>query len=165
MTDLNKEIVLLPTYRAIGLKWEGPYEEVPELKKKIDRMSKRIDEIDAIDPDIQLGLSYHLRPDGFVHFSSYEVNEDHPIPEGMVDITVPELTYLKVHYRKNQNIGETYDKIYRWIMESDYKPYEEADRTYYDPLPIKHERYPKDREFDNPHFDIFIPITKQGQRS
>ncbi|ARI79196.1 transcriptional regulator [Halobacillus mangrovi] len=162
---MNKEIVTLPAYRAIGLKWDGPYEEVPELKKIIDRMSQKIDEVDAIEPDIQLGLSYHLRPDGFVHYSSYEVDEDHPIPEGMVDIKIPELTYLKVHHRKNQNIGETYDKIYQWIMECDYKPYEEAGKTYYDPLPIKHERYPEEREFDNPHFDILIPIIKKDQQS
>lgn len=161
MVDLNKEIVTLPAYRAIGLKWEGSYEEVPELKKVIDRMSQRIDEVDAIEPGIQLGLSYHLRPDGFVHYSGYEVGEDHPLPEGMVDINVPELTYLKVHHQKNQNIGSTYDKIYQWIKESNYEPYEETDKTYYDPLPIKHERYPEDRVFDNPHFDIFIPITKK----
>ncbi|WP_164669769.1 GyrI-like domain-containing protein [Virgibacillus doumboii] len=162
MEDFQYEIVTKPAYRGVGLKWDGSYEEVSTLKKVIDRMSNRAGELDnAVDPQTQLGLSYHLRPDGFVHYSVFEVNDEQHIPDGMVEIHVPEMTYLVVHHEKGQDIGGTYDKIFKWIKESDYIPYEEPNVDYHDPIPIKHERYPMDRDLNDPYFDILIPIEKK----
>jgi predicted transcriptional regulator YdeE len=154
------EIIIIPAYRAIGLKWEGPYNEVVNLKKVIDEMSGRVKELEyAVQPEIQLGLSYHLRPDGFVHYSVYEVDGEQQIPVGMVDIHVPEMTCLKVHHNKGQNIGQTYSNIHQWVKENDYVPYVELGVEYYDDLPIKYERYPSERDLQDPHFDILIPIV------
>lgn len=162
MQSFSYEIVEIPAYRGIGLKWEGPYTEGSTLKELITSMSDRVGELDhAINPKMQLGLSYHLRPDGFVHYSVYEVSEEQQLPEGMVEINVPQMTYLTTHHRKDQIIGQTYDEIYQWLKENDYEPLRESDVEYYDRLPIKHERYPHDRDVNHPHFDIFIPISKK----
>ncbi|WP_339254695.1 GyrI-like domain-containing protein [Sporosarcina sp. FSL W8-0480] len=162
MQEIRYEIMEIPGYRAIGLKWDGAYTEVSSLKKIIYSMGSRVSELEyAINPKVQLGLSYHLRPDGFVHYSVYEVSEEQQIPEGMMEIHVPEMTYLMIHHKKEQNIGQTYDNIYHWLKESEYEPLRELDIEYFDRLPIKHERYPHDRDVNNPHFDILIPIVER----
>ncbi|MDN4607832.1 GyrI-like domain-containing protein [Sporosarcina highlanderae] len=162
MQDFQYKIVNIPAYRAIGLKWDGPYTEVSTLKEIIFSMSSRVNELEhAVNPKVQQGLSYHLRPDGFVHYSVYEVSEEQQIPEGMREIHVPEMTYLMIHHQKEQNIGQTYDNIFYWLKESDYEPLREPDVEYFDRLPIKHERYPHDRDVNHPHFDILIPISKK----
>ncbi|MGM0877803.1 MAG: GyrI-like domain-containing protein [Bacillota bacterium] len=161
MQNFHYEIVEIPAYRGIGL-WDGPYTEISTLKNLINSMSSRVGELDqAVNPNVQLGLSYHLMPDGFVHYSVYEVSEEHLLPDGMVEINVPKMTYLMTYHKKGQDIGQTYGKIFQWLKNSDYDPYIEPDVQYYDDLPIKHERYPNDRDFNNPHFDILIPIIKR----
>ncbi|MCM3742572.1 GyrI-like domain-containing protein [Sporosarcina luteola] len=162
MKNFDYEIVEIPAYRGIGLKWEGPYTEVNTLKELIATMSIRVGELDyAVNPKVQLGLSYHLRPDGFVHYSIYEVSEEQPLLNGMVELNVPAMTYLSTHHKKDQDIGQTYDNIFQCLKESDYEPFREPDVEYFDRLPIKHERYPHDRDVNNPHFDILIPISKR----
>lgn len=162
MEILQLELVDLPAYRAIGLTWEGPYTEVPELKRLIEKMSQRIGELKgALKPELQLGLSYHVRPDGFLHYSVYEVKSDQIVPKDMIEINIPAMTYFKTHHRKGENIGHTYHHIYQWFKDSDYKPYRDPDVKYFDDLPIKHERYPFDRDLEDPHFDILIPVVKK----
>ncbi len=164
MQHFRYEIVEIPAYRGMGIKWNGAYTEINSLKEFITTMSSRVGELEyAINPKVQLGLSYHLRPDGFVHYSVYEVSEEQQLPEGMVEINVPKRTYLMIHHEKDQDIGQTYDKIFQWLKESDYEPFRESNVEYYDRLPIKHERYPNDRDVNNPHFDILIPISKRLQ--
>ncbi|MBD1383110.1 GyrI-like domain-containing protein [Metabacillus arenae] len=162
MHNFHYEIVKIPAYRGIGLKWDGPYTEISTLKKLINSMSSRVGELDyAINSEVQLGLSYHLRPDGFVLYSVYEVGEEQQVPDGMVEINVPEMSYLITHHKKGQDIGQTYKNIFQWLKESEYAPCLEPDVEYYDDLPIKHERYPNDRDLNDPHFDILIPIFKK----
>lgn len=153
------QIVTLPAYRAVGMKWEGTYAEFSQLKQIIEKMAQRVDELEyAVQPDIQLGLSYHLRPDGFVHYSVYEVTDDQPLPAGMCEIHIPQMTYLLAHHQRGDNVVDTYLQIDKWLSQSEYKPYTEPGVQYYDSLPIKHERYPFDLQPDDPHFDILIPI-------
>ncbi|UFT99578.1 GyrI-like domain-containing protein [Radiobacillus kanasensis] len=161
---MKYEIMVKPGYRALGLKWDGAYSEIPSLKETISKVFSRRKELEhAVEPDVQLGLSYHLRPDGFVHYSVYEVSEEQSIPEGMVEIRVPEMTYLITHHEKGQDIGQTYMGIAEWLKESDYKPFQESDKEYFDSLPIKHERYPDDRDLTDPHFDILIPVVERTE--
>lgn len=48
-------IVTRPAYRAVGMKWEGTFQEVPELKKVIHQMRQRVDELEhAVNRDVQL---------------------------------------------------------------------------------------------------------------
>ncbi|RXI96637.1 transcriptional regulator [Anaerobacillus alkaliphilus] len=159
---MKYETVTKPRYRAIGMKWDGPWSEISGLKSMIQTMSERVGELThAVDPDTQLGLSYHLRPDGFVHYSVYEVGEEQTIPEGMIEFFVPEMTYLVTQHEKGQNIGQSYDNIARSLSDSEYKAFSEADIKYFDNLPIKHERYPRDRDLNDPHFEILIPIARK----
>jgi len=161
MKDFQYEIVTKPAYRGVGLKWEGSYEEVSTLGKLVENMRSKVGElVHAIDPKTQLGLSYHLRQDGFVHYSVFEVSEDQQVPDGMVEIHVPKMTYMLTHHKKGQDIGQTYEKVLKWVKESDFIPYVEPNVNYYDDLPIKHERYPMDRDINEPHFDILIPIEE-----
>ncbi|PAD41260.1 GyrI-like domain-containing protein [Shouchella clausii] len=160
MKKIHYDIVTLPAYRAMGMKWIGPYSDVSQLKEVIHTMEHRVEELkDVINPNIQLGLSYHTRNDGFEHYSVFEVKRTQPLLEGMVELYVPEMTYFVTTHQKGEMIGQTYEHIQQWLAESDYKPFQDPNRHYYDPLPIKHERYPKDRDLQDPHFEIFIPIT------
>ncbi|XXM71092.1 GyrI-like domain-containing protein [Lysinibacillus sphaericus] len=163
MEKLDYKVTDLPGYRAIGLKWEGAYSEVEDLKEMIQNMSKRVSELEhAVNPQEQLGLSYHLRPDGFVHYSVYKVSLEQEIPEGMVEIKVSPMTYFCIHHPKGRDIGHTYSEIYQWLKENgEYAPWVEEGMKYYDDLPIKHERYPNDRDLNDPHFDILIPLEKK----
>jgi predicted transcriptional regulator YdeE len=159
---MNYQIITLPEYRAIGMKWDGNWQEIDQLKAIIQTMSERVVELEgARHPEEQLGLSYHTRPDGFIHYSCYEVTNSQIIPSGMVEIVIPELTYLVTKHQKGEDIGQTYHHILNWFENSQYKPYKAANKTYYDSLPIKHEKYPVDRDLTDPHFDILIPIIKK----
>jgi predicted transcriptional regulator YdeE len=162
MENFQYKILKIPAYRGVGLKWDGSYTEIHILKNLIYNMNERVGElVHAVNRDMQLGLSYHLRPDGFVHYSVYEVSEEQQIPNGMVEINVPEMNYLVTQHKKGQNIGQTYVNISEWMKKSEYESYVEPGVKYYDELPIKHERYPNDRDLNDPHFDILIPIVKK----
>ncbi|MFG6149732.1 GyrI-like domain-containing protein [Halobacillus sp. B23F22_1] len=160
----SRKIIEIPAYRAVGMKWDGAYSEISSLKQMIQTMSERVQDIpQALNPHLQLGLSYHLRPDGFIHYSVYEVEREAEIPEGMIEFNMPRQTYVKVHHHKGKDIGLTYAHIREWFKTSPYVPYREKGVTYFDELPIKHEHYPKDRDINDPHFHILIPIVKKSR--
>ncbi|WP_010269140.1 GyrI-like domain-containing protein [Paenibacillus senegalensis] len=152
------EIIKLPAYRAVGLRWEGTYKEVHTIRDVIHTMKSRVEELpQAVKPDAQLGLSYHLIPEGFVHYSVFEVGPEQTVPDDMVEIVVPEMTYLFTRH-EGGNIGETYNQVALWLEQNGYTPAKEPGVTYYDPLPIKHERYSLLSDSQDPHFDILIPV-------
>ncbi|WP_453996018.1 GyrI-like domain-containing protein [Bacillus nitroreducens] len=161
---MRYEILSLPSYRAVGLKWEGTFSEiVPYLKNVIRQAEERAKELeDKLNPHVQLGLSYHVIENGFVHYAVYEVNDQQEVPDGMVEIEVPQLTYVKTTHNKGEDIKRTYTDLHNWLLNSEYKAYREAGVEYFDKyMPIKHERYPLDRDPTDPHFDIYIPIVKK----
>nr|AAQ83582.1 BH2119-like protein [Cytobacillus firmus] len=161
---MSYEILTLAAYRAIGLKWEGAFSEiVPDLKNVIQQMEGRADELEhRINPNVQLGLSYHTIENGFAHYAVYEVSEEQEIPDGMIEIRVPEWTYVKTTHNKGEDIQKTYQDLLQWLFDSDYTVFREDGVDYYDPyMPIKHEHYPVDRDPNDPHFDIYIPIVKK----
>ncbi|WP_277673580.1 GyrI-like domain-containing protein [Piscibacillus halophilus] len=157
-------IVTRPAYRAVGMKWEGTFQEVPELKKVIHQMRQRVDELEhAVNRDVLLGLSYHVVENGFAHYSVFEVTDDQKVLDGMVEIQVPEWTYMYTKHKKGENVVQTYNNLHQWLHDSEYQALKEAGVTYYDPyLPIKHEYYPTDQDPDDPHFDILIPVVKES---
>ncbi|MEK5443422.1 MULTISPECIES: GyrI-like domain-containing protein [unclassified Fredinandcohnia] len=161
---VSYEIITLPGYRAVGLRWEGTFSEiVPSLKNVIRQVEERVKEIDhKVNPNVQLGLSYHVIENGFVHYAMYEVSDKQELPKGMIEIEVPELTYVKTTHNKGEDIEQTYTDLHKWLFDSEYIPFREEGVDYYDPyMPIKHERYPVDRDPIDPHFDIYIPIVKE----
>jgi predicted transcriptional regulator YdeE len=160
---VNYEVITLPAYRAVGLRWEGLYSEiVPNLKNVIRQMEHRSDELkNKMNPNIQLGLSYHVVENGFAHYAVFEVTEEQELPDGMIEIRVPEWTYVRTTHNKGQDIQKTYTDLHNWVFNSDFTPLREAGVEYYDDMPIKHEHYPVDREREDEHFDIYIPIVKK----
>ncbi|MCA1011953.1 GyrI-like domain-containing protein [Halobacillus halophilus] len=161
---MSYEILTLPAYRAVGLKWEGTFSEiVPNLKNVIKQSEERADELKfKVNPMVQLGLSYHVLKNGFIHYAVYEVNEKQGIPDGMIDIRIPEWTYVKATHQKGKDVQKTYTDLHQWLMDSKYTAFREAGVDYYDPyMPIKHEYYPVGHDPNDPHFDIYIPIVKK----
>ncbi|WP_077622645.1 GyrI-like domain-containing protein [Sediminibacillus massiliensis] len=161
---MKYQIVRLPAYRAVGLKWEGTFSEiVPHLKNVIGEMKNRAGElVGKVTPDIHLGLSYHVIENGFVHYSVFEVKEEQEIPDGMVEIRVPEWTYVKTTHNKGEDVTKTYTDLHRWFSDSDYAVLWEPGVDYFDDyMPIKHEYYPIDQDPNDPHFDIYIPVIKK----
>ncbi|WP_419883153.1 GyrI-like domain-containing protein [Peribacillus sp. B-H-3] len=159
----NCKILTLPAYRAVGLKWEGTFSEiVPDLKKVIQQCEDRANELEYREnPSVQLGLSYHVIENGFIHYAVYKVSEEQEIPDGMIEIRVPEWTYVKTTHEKGKDIKKTYEELHQWLFASDYTIVKEPDVEYYDPyMPIKHEYCPVDHDPNDPHFDIYIPIVK-----
>ncbi|WP_242698220.1 GyrI-like domain-containing protein [Bacillus sp. SD088] len=70
---MSYEIITLPAYRTVGLKWEGTFSEiVPNLKNVIQQVEDHANEIeDKVNPTVQLGLSYHVIENGFAHYAVY----------------------------------------------------------------------------------------------
>jgi len=161
---LSYKIITLPAYRAIGLKWEGTFSDiVPNLQNVIQQAKDRASELEnKVNPDVQLGLSYHVVEDGFVHYAVYEVSEEQEIPDGMIEIRVPEWTYVRTTHNKGEDVQKTYTDLHQWLFDSDYTALREAGVGYYDPyMPIKHEYYPVNHDLNDPHFDIYIPIVEK----
>ncbi|MFD2638524.1 GyrI-like domain-containing protein [Piscibacillus salipiscarius] len=157
-------IVTKPSYRSVGLKWEGTFQEIPSLKRVIEDMKGRAYELEyKINPSVQLGLSYHTVEDGFAHYSVFEVSDEQEVPVGMVELQVPEWSYMYTAHHKGDDVVQTYNYLHNWLAESDYEVLKEEGCTYYDPhMPIKHEYYPIDQDPNDPHFDIFIPVVKKS---
>ncbi|WP_409292527.1 GyrI-like domain-containing protein [Peribacillus sp. SCS-37] len=161
---MNYEIVTLPAYRAAGMKWEGTYAEtVPHLKNVIQQVEDRAGELEhRVNPSIQLGLSYHVVENGFAHYAVYQVSEEQELPEGMLEIRIPEWTYVKAVHNKGNDIEKTYTDLHQWLFDSEYTAYREPGVEYFDPyMPIKHEYCPVERDPEDPHFDIYIPVVKK----
>lgn len=161
---MDCKIITLPAFRAIGLKWEGTFSEiVPDLKTVIEEARDRADELEGrVNPDVQLGLSYHVIEDGFAHYAVYEVTEEQEIPDGMIEIRVPEWTYVMTAHHKGEDVQKTYTDLHQWLFDSDWTAFREAGVNYYDPyMPIKHEYYPADQDSVDPHFDIYIPVVRK----
>lgn len=158
---MNYEIVTLPAFRAVGLKWEGTYAEInPHLRNTINEMQTRADELEEkLEPNVLLGLSYHVIADGFAHYSMFKVSDRQKIPEGMLELEVPEWTYVKTTHPSGEDPTQTYIKLLRWLTENNYTPLKELGVEYYgEMLPIKHEYYPLDQKNSFDRYDIYIPI-------
>lgn len=153
------QIVSLPPFKIRGRKWQGKYSEVGQLKEVIHRVEGEKDFLEPIKPKEQWGLSFHLIEEGFVHYSGFEVEDESKVGEYQ-EITIPSHTYVSVHHPKGRDVGETYQDIYQWFRDWKYEPYLEQDTKYFDGLPLKFEKYPVDRDWEDPHFDIYIPLQK-----
>lgn len=161
---MSYEIIQLPAYRLVGLKWEGTYSDiVPNLKNTIQEAKECHKHLTYLtNRTIQLGLSYHTVENGFVHYSGFEVDHQQVVPEGMIAFEVPAFTYVKTIHKKEDKVEQTYIYLHKWFLNSTYKPYLEEGVKYYDPaLPIKHEYYPLGYEEDKPEFDIYVPVVKK----
>jgi predicted transcriptional regulator YdeE len=160
-TTFEAKIVTKPAFHAVGIRWEGTFAEAGAggIRKVMKEMQDRLHEIEhVINPKFLLGLSYHMRPDGFTHYSVVEVGEVDKIPEGMVAISVPSLTYATCQHIRGQEIERSYKNIYEWIAGMGYSLYE-GDLAHYEEYPIEQDPYSTE-----PEFKILIPIVETSHK-
>lgn len=149
-------IVRRDSFLAIGLKWEGTFAEAGAggIRVVHKEMQERLHEIKhVIHPETLLGLSYHFRPGGFTHYAVVQVENVDDIPEGMVSISVPTLTYAKCQHIKGQNIDASYQNMFAWIEQQGYQ-LDKQDVTHFEEYPMAQDPYSND-----PEFSIMIPIV------
>lgn len=73
-----------------------------------------------VHPDVQLGLSYNVIDNGFVHYGIYEVGEEQEVPKGMIEIREPEWTYVMTTHSKGEGVEKTYTDLHQWLFDSEY---------------------------------------------
>lgn len=150
-------LVTKASFHAVGLKWAGTFAEAGAGGIRIVQtdLQNRLKEINHIlHPETLLGLSYHVTEGGFTHYAVVEVEKVEDIPEGMITIHIPTLTYAKCEHKKGQNIDATYTNIFNWIENTGYK-LNKSDVTHFEEYPMHQDPYSKD-----PEFTVMIPIVK-----
>src|SRR5690606_18077926 len=100
-------------FMAVGLRWEGSFAEAGagSIRAMHRRFLAQYDTIpNRVPSPYFYGLSYHASPDaaGFVHYAVAEVSELTDIPDGMLKLEVPALTYARCDHRKGQAIDRSY---------------------------------------------------------
>lgn len=145
-------------FQAVGLKWEGTFAEAGAggIRAVQLQLQQRLDEIPyAIHKETMLGLSYHAFPggEGFIHYAAVEVERVDKLPEGMVAVSVPTLTYACCEHRKEHSIEQSYNNIYAWIREQGCKEYSPDHLTHFEKYPMNQDPYG-----DGPEFTIMIPV-------
>lgn len=152
-------IVTKPAFHAVGLKWEGTFAEAAAggirlVHQEIQRRFREIPHV--VNPDKLLGLSYHAQPEGngFTHYAVVEVAKVEQIPSGMVQVSVPTLTYAKYEHRKGLEIEQSYQNIYAWIEQQGFSPLK-GGLTHFEEYPMNQDPHTK-----APEFTILIPILK-----
>ena len=160
MINIKYTIVKKPSFTTIGLKWEGTFSEAEAgaIKSVMKEMHERMSEIDhVVHSDSLIGLSYNASAgkDRFTHYSTVEVKEKSNVPPGMVQLTIPETTFVTTKHEKGKNIQASYEKIYQWIEENGYKASSE-DLTHVEVYPAKPDTYT-----DDPEFIIMIPVKRR----
>ncbi|KOP66949.1 transcriptional regulator [Bacillus sp. FJAT-18019] len=148
-------------FQAMGLKWEGTFAEAGAggIRAVHRTLQGRLSEIPhALHTDTLLGLSYHAAPggDGFIHYAVVEVERIDEVPDGMITISVPALTYATCAHRKEQSIDQSYNNIYAWIKEQGYSEYNPDHLTHFEKYPMSQDPYS-----DDPEFVIMIPVQTE----
>jgi predicted transcriptional regulator YdeE len=148
-------IITKESFHAVGLKWAGTFAEAGAGGIRVIHieMQNRLKEIKhVLQSDTLLGLSYHNIEGGFTHFAVVEVGKVEDIPNGMISLTHPTLTYAKCEHRKGQEIDASYNNISSWIESQGYKVHM-GDVTHFEKYPMHQDPYTKD-----PEFVIMIPV-------
>ncbi|PWW43363.1 MULTISPECIES: GyrI-like domain-containing protein [Paenibacillus] len=157
MEQKNEAVLITKeSFKAVGLKWAGTFAEAGAggIRAVQTEIQNRVVEIKhVIDLEKLLGLSYHINgEEGFTHYAVVEVDRVEDIPDGMMSITLPTLTYAKYEHKKGQNIDTSYNNINTWIENQGYKLHK-GDVTHFEVYPMHHDPYSKD-----PEFVAMIPI-------
>ncbi|WP_433748720.1 GyrI-like domain-containing protein [Paenibacillus amylolyticus] len=144
---------------AIGLKWEGTFEEAGAggIRVVQTEFKRRLHEItDLLHPQELLGLSYHMTDTGFIHYVAVQVNESgaQVIPKDMERIDIPSQDYACCRHVKGQAVESSYNGIYNWIEEQGLKV-SGGPLTHYEVYPMDQDPYEPE-----PEFTIFIPLNQ-----
>lgn len=146
-------------FTAMGMRWEGSFAEAGagSIRAMHQRFLAQYDTIpNRVPSPFFYGLSYHASPDaaGFVHYAVAEVSELTDIPDGMLKIEVPALTYARCVHRKGQSIDRSYQNIGAWIDAQGYR-LADTELTHFELYPLDQDPYSGD-----PEFTIMMPVVK-----
>ncbi len=147
------------SFTAVGLRWEGSFAEAGagSIRAMHERFLTQYETIpNRVPSPYFYGLSYHASPDaaGFVHYAVAEVSAITDIPEGMLKLEVPALTYARCDHFKGQSIDRSYQNIGRWIEEQGYR-LADTELTHFELYPLNQDPYSSD-----PEFTIMMPVEK-----
>ncbi|WP_078553821.1 GyrI-like domain-containing protein [Bacillus alkalicellulosilyticus] len=162
MTKGNEtKLITKNSFKAVGLKWEGTFAEAKAggIRAIQQQIKLRINEIpQTVNPDQLLGLSFHAMPgkEGFTHYSVVEVGSEAPIPDGMVVVTVPSLTYACCKHMKGENISQSYTNLYTWIDQQGFEGDYAYGLTHFEEYPMEQDPYDVE-----PEFTMMIPVKKK----
>jgi predicted transcriptional regulator YdeE/catechol 2,3-dioxygenase-like lactoylglutathione lyase family enzyme len=116
---MSGRIIQLDSFRAIGLRWEGTWEQAAagEIRGMSAEFLRRVGEIPhRVTPDTYVGVSYH-RKEGFTYHLCVEVSSVETIPEGMVAIDVPANTYATLRQRPGETVEAAYERMHQYLRE------------------------------------------------
>lgn len=145
------------SFDAIGVRWEGTFKQAQagEIRTFMQQFRERLEELpDGTDTSSVFGISYDVSAEGFTYYLCCKVLDSvGELPDGMERITVPSLTYATYKHSEEENVSDSYTKVYEWIKENGYNVDEKAS--------LEHlEIYPADYQPINerPRLIINIPI-------
>jgi predicted transcriptional regulator YdeE len=146
-------------FTAVGMRWEGSFAEAGagSIRAMHQRFLAQYETIPNRVPSPHFyGLSYHAAPNasGFVHYAVVEVSEIADVPDGMLKLEVPSLTYARCDHRKGQSIDRSYQNIGMWIEAQGYR-LADTELTHFELYPLIQDPYSSD-----PEFTIMMPVEK-----
>ncbi len=156
---MEPTIVSKESMNLIGVDWSGPYtqREIPELWKvfveRVGEIGGRINQSEYVCPS-------HGRKTDFTYYITVQVASLEAIPAGMKGIIIPAQTYVKITHRgPMEQVGETYDRLFRWMAESGYQPNREELW-----LEVYDDRYRS--AIDDPNraeneYEIYMPVQQK----
>jgi predicted transcriptional regulator YdeE len=148
--------VKVDAFKAIGVRWQGTFQQAQagEIKELMQQFRESLNELpEGTDKTTILGVSYDVTKEGFTYYLCCKVLDQVQAPEGMELISVPTLTCASYDHATEENVGDSYSKVYQWITENNL--------TVNDEINLEHlEMYPADYHPINepPRLKIHIPI-------
>ncbi|GGG14891.1 GyrI-like domain-containing protein [Paenibacillus abyssi] len=113
----NCMLVNKSSLNLVGISYSGPYSTFPDeaIRLQSEFLARKHELNDNIKS--QALLSPYFGNEVFAtYWACYEVQHMESIPEGMVQITIPEHQYAMVTCT-NKRIGEGYEQIHAWMNE------------------------------------------------
>lgn len=137
-------------FTVIGLEITGPYQEMARIPALWDSLISRADEVKFIDT---WGVSWDREQD-FTYIAAFEICEESPIPDDMVQRNVAAQRYaVFTHQGKVENLRSTFEYAYKtWLPENGLQ------RNYAVPfLELYDERWQGNT--DESSFEIWLPLN------
>lgn len=111
---MNPEIVERPAFTVLGYRYQGKNEH-QEIAAMWEQFLPRMGEIRTTNPLESFGvcrMAPGLPPGEFEYIAGLEVDADHPVPEGMVKVTLPAARYAVFEHRGGlETLQDTFHKI------------------------------------------------------
>ena len=129
MMNMDVTLVSKDRFTFVGLSTTCPFSElsieVPKLWKQLELRKDEI--LHRTDTNYRVELFLGRDGDIFTEAVGFVVNENSPVPEGMIKVTVPSYRYAVISHR-GPDVQQSYSKVFQWVKENGYKvvPYQEA---------------------------------------